>query len=98
MSIIVDVLGAGLLVAGAFFFTAGTAGLLRFGDVRSQLHALTKADNLGLGLIFAGVAVHLGSWSTSVALLVAWLLILGAASVSSHALARLEAGDAEDGR
>jgi len=38
-----------LLLAGAVFFLAGTLGLLRFPDVYTRLHALTKADNLGLG-------------------------------------------------
>ena len=33
------------------FFLAGTVGLLRFPDTMTRLHALTKVDNLGLGLI-----------------------------------------------
>ena len=37
-----------LLVAGAGFFVAGAVGLLRFPDVYTRLHALTKVDNLGL--------------------------------------------------
>ena len=37
--------------AGAVFFLAGTVGLLRFPDSLTRLHALTKADNLGLGLV-----------------------------------------------
>lgn len=80
-------LSALLIVAGALFFTAGTIGLIRFPDVRSQLHALTKADNLGVGLVFAGVALHAASWSTALLLGLAWLLLLGTASVSAHALA-----------
>ena len=40
-----------LVSAGAFFFMAGTIGLLRFPDTLTRLHALTKVDNLGLGLI-----------------------------------------------
>lgn len=79
-------LSALLIVCGVLFFTAGTAGLIRFPDVRSQLHALTKADNIGLGLIMAGAALYLGSWSTAVLLAIAWVLILGSASVSAHAL------------
>lgn len=75
-----------LIVAGTFFFTAGTIGLIRFPDVRNQLHALTKADNLGLGLILLGAALYFRDLSTSVILLLSWLLILGAASVSAHAL------------
>ena len=42
--------------AGAFFFIAGTVGLLRFPDTLTRLHALTKADNLGLGLVVLGLA------------------------------------------
>ena len=42
------------VVAGAFFFLAGTVGLLRFPDSLTRLHALTKADNLGLGLVVVG--------------------------------------------
>ena len=43
------------VAAGAFFFLAGTVGLLRFPDSLTRLHALTKADNLGLGLIVLGL-------------------------------------------
>lgn len=87
MTFVVDVLSALLLLAGCFFFTSGTIGLIRFPDVRSQLHALTKADNLGLGLILLGVALLSGSWSIAGVLLVTWLLALGAASVSAQVIA-----------
>lgn len=97
MSVVLDALSIVLLLAGAFFFTAGTAGLLRFPDLRSQLHSLTKADNLGLGLIFASVALQIGSWRMAVFLLVAWILILGAASVSAQTLAGLEADAVDTG-
>lgn len=91
-------LSAVLIVCGVLFFTAGTAGLIRFPDVRSQLHALTKADNLGLGLIMAGAALYLGSWSTAVLLAIAWVFILGSASVSAHALAAREATEHDAAR
>ncbi len=38
-----------LLAVSLFFFTAGTIGLVRLPDLHSRLHALTKADNVGLG-------------------------------------------------
>ena len=41
--------------AGFIFFLAGTVGLLRFPDTLTRLHALTKADNLGLGLVVLGL-------------------------------------------
>ena len=47
-----------LLVIGGFFYFAGTVGLLRFPDVYCRLHALAKADNLGLGCILLGLALQ----------------------------------------
>jgi multicomponent Na+:H+ antiporter subunit G len=73
---VADILAALLVLLGAFFFTAGTAGMLRFPDIYTRLHALTKADNLGLGLTVAGLAVYSGSWAVSVKLLLIWLLML----------------------
>ena len=51
------------VAGGAFFFLAGTVGLLRFPDTFTRLHALTKADNLGLGLVILGLLPHVGSVS-----------------------------------
>jgi multicomponent Na+:H+ antiporter subunit G len=45
---VLDLLSIVAVSAGAFFFLAGTVGLLRFPDSFTRLHALTKADNLGL--------------------------------------------------
>lgn len=91
-------LSAVLIVFGALFFTAGTAAFIRFPDIRSQLHALTKADNLGPGLVMVGAAVYLGSWSTAALLAIAWVLILGSASVSAHALTAREATEHDAAR
>jgi multicomponent Na+:H+ antiporter subunit G len=77
-----------LLLAGGFFFLAGTVGLLRFPDVYTRLHALTKADNLGLGLVAAGLVVQAPSWAAALKLLLIWLLVLLASTVSCHLIAR----------
>jgi multicomponent Na+:H+ antiporter subunit G len=72
-----------MLILGAVFFLAGTAGLLRFPDVYARLHALTKADNLGLGLIALGIAFQLSNPWDVVKLVLVWLLaVLAAASVA----------------
>jgi multicomponent Na+:H+ antiporter subunit G len=81
--------------AGCFFFAAGTIGLIRFPDLRSRLHALTKADNLGLGLVLAAMATRADSPATVVKLVVIWALALLASATSSHLLA---AGGTEDER
>ncbi|QOC23730.1 monovalent cation/H(+) antiporter subunit G [Wenzhouxiangella sp. AB-CW3] len=77
-----------LLIAGCFFYLAGTIGLLRFGDVHSRLHALTKADNLGLLLVCTALAVLSANWRVAALLVLIWLLGLLAATVSAHLIAR----------
>ncbi len=67
-------LSLALLAVGAFFFLAGTVGLLRFPDVYCRLHALAKADNLGLGFILLGLAVQADSLAAALKLLLIWPL------------------------
>ena len=76
------------LVAGAVFFVAGTVGMLRFPDVFTRLHALTKADNVGLGMIVLGLAVTSETWADVGKLLLIWLLVLLAGASVAHLIAR----------
>jgi multicomponent Na+:H+ antiporter subunit G len=77
-----------LLLVGTGFFLAGTLGLLRFPDVYTRLHALTKADNVGLGLVVAGLALQAESWAVAGKLLLIWLLVLLASASVAHLVAR----------
>ncbi len=77
-----------LTLLGALFFFAGTLGLLRFPDVYTRLHALTKADNVGLGLMIAGLALEAESFAAALKLLVIWLLALLASATTCHLIAR----------
>ncbi|MEA5445519.1 monovalent cation/H(+) antiporter subunit G [Gammaproteobacteria bacterium AB-CW1] len=83
-----DILSITILLMGAFFFLAGTAGLLRFPDTPGRLHALTKADNLGLGLICLGLAIHDGSLQGILLLVFIWLLAMFSATLSAFLIAR----------
>jgi multicomponent Na+:H+ antiporter subunit G len=82
-----DFLGYALLYSGVGFFLAGSVGLLRLPDLLSRLHALTKADNLGLGLIMAGIALLHADLLYAVKLFLVWLLVLAASATASHAIA-----------
>ena len=84
----IDVLSTILLALGTGFFVAGTVGLLRFPDVFTRLHALTKADNLGLGLICLGLALQAETLPAALKLLLVWLLALLASALSCHLIAR----------
>lgn len=77
-----------LLVVGAFFFFAGTVGLLRFPDVYSRLHALAKADNLGLGCVLLGLALQAESLAVALKLLLIWPLVLAASAGIGFAIVR----------
>lgn len=76
MSLLVSIFATIAVLAGAFFFIAGTLGLLRFGDTLSRVHALTKADNLGLGLIVLGLLPLADSITDALKLIVIWALVL----------------------
>lgn len=78
-----------LLVGGLVFFLAGSLGLLRFPDAPSRLHALTKADTLGLGLVVLGLACRAPDVWTALRLLSIWLLVLASSAVACQLLARL---------
>ncbi|XXF76960.1 monovalent cation/H(+) antiporter subunit G [Myxococcaceae bacterium GXIMD 01537] len=83
-----DVLSVILLLAGALFCFAGTVGVLRFPDVYTRLHALTKVDNLGLGLMVAGLALQSGSWATALKLVLIWAVVLISSAFSCQLIAR----------
>ena len=89
MSALLDLFTAVALVLGALFFLAGVVGLLRFPDTRARLHALTKADNVGLGLIVIGLLPQAGSVLAALKLLLVWLLVLLAASTVGQMMARV---------
>ena len=61
---------------GAFFFLAGTLGLLRFPDTLTRLYALAKADNLGLGLVVLGLLPQVAWPLGALKLIAVWLLAL----------------------
>lgn len=75
MSLALDLFTVAAVVLGAFFFLAGTVGLLRFPDSLSRLHALTKADNLGLGLIVLGLLPQATSLLGVLKLVAIWGLV-----------------------
>ena len=89
MTSILNIITLACCATGLFFFVAGTVGLLRFPDVHSRLHALTKADNLGLGFIMLGLLPQVDSPVRALKLALVWLLALLAAATTSQLIAKL---------
>ena len=92
MNVVLDMVTIIAVSAGAFFFLAGTIGLLRFPDTLTRLHALTKADNLGLGLVVLGLVPQAGSLRDGLKLVCVWLLVLVAGATVSQLIAALVSG------
>ena len=98
MSLLVDAFTLAAVAAGGFFFLAGSVGLLRFPDALTRLHALTKADNLGLGLIVLGLLPQAGSATLALKLVAIWLLVLLAGASVGRLIARAAHRDGKDAR
>ena len=88
MRFLLDTFTVLAVLAGAVFFLAGTVGLLRFPDSLTRLHALTKADNLGLGLVVLGLLPQVDGALAALKLVAVWLLAQLAGATVSQMVAR----------
>lgn len=76
------------LAAGLFFFLVGVVGLLRLPDVYSRMHATTKCDTLGAGLILFALVLYSGFSNASVKLLLMILFLWIINPTTAHVIAR----------
>lgn len=83
-SIIVGV----LMLGGTGFMLIAAIGLLRFPDLYTRMHAVTKAGTLGIGLVLVSAAVAFGELSVVAHALLALLFVLLTAPVSAHMIGR----------
>lgn len=93
MSAVLDIVTIVAVSAGAFLFMAGTVGLLRFPDALTRLHALTKVDNLGLGLIVLGLLPHANGWLGALKLIGVWILVQFSGAMVTQLVARFVRSD-----
>lgn len=80
--------GSLLMFAGVFFILAGTVGLLRFPDVLSRMHATTKCDTLGAGLVLFGLMLFPGTLYFKLKLLLVILFLWITNTTGAHYIAR----------
>lgn len=93
-----DLIGAFFIASGTVFFVAGTVGLLRFPDIFCRLHALTKADGLGLALIALGVGLLAGTPGEIFRIALVWSALAVASATCSHLVARYALRSGMEGR
>lgn len=88
MSILIDLLSLTFMVGGLFFFFVGTMGLIRLPDVLTRMHATTKCDTLGAGLIVLGVVLYLGFTLASLKALLILAFIWLTNPTAAHIIAK----------
>ncbi len=89
------------LLTGCLFFMVGTLGLFRLPDTLTRIHALTKADNLGLGFIVLGLLPSVAGPAAATKILLIWVVALAASATAAHLVGRTVRamdgeGDSED--
>lgn len=97
MSVVRDTFTCLCVLTGAFFFMAGTLGLLRFPDIFTRLHALTKVDSLGLGFIAVGLSVQTSGILSASKLIAVWLLVQLSGAIVTQLIARAAQQDGTHG-
>ncbi len=95
MNLARDIFTVFAVSAGALFFLAGTVGLLRFPDPLTRLHALTKVDNLGLGLVVLGLLPRAAGLADGLKLVSVWLLVQLSGAIVTQLIARMLRQDGE---
>ena len=81
-----DIISTLFMAGGAFFMLTGAAGLLRFPDFYTRLHATGKCDTLGEVLIIVGCMIYQGWSFITLKLIFLTLFIFIANPVGTHAI------------
>jgi len=85
--VLLNIISSILIFTGVFFFAVGVIGLLRLPDVYTRLHATTKCDTLGAGLVLLGLALQ-GNFVIGLKLVVIIILLWIANPTAGHVIAR----------
>lgn len=83
----IDIISIISLVGGLFFLFVGTVGLLRLPDVYNRLHATTKCDTLGAGLLLLSLALQ-SSLVVGIKLVLLAVFILITNPTAAHVIAK----------
>ncbi|MDD3958072.1 MAG: monovalent cation/H(+) antiporter subunit G [Candidatus Izemoplasmatales bacterium] len=89
-TIIRDICVVVFLLGGAFFYFVGVVGLIRMPDVFSRIHATSKCDTMGAGLIFIGMIIWQGFTMVSLNILIVLIFVWLTNPTAAHYIAKSE--------
>ncbi len=75
------------ILAGSAFLIVGAAGIIRFPDFWSRLHAAAVVDSAGTGLLLFGMMLQAGFTFVTVKLLLIGIFLLITGPTATHAVA-----------
>jgi len=85
-------IGGALVVAGTLLSLLGAAGVLRFPDVYTRIHAASLTDTGGATLVLLGLGFVSGLTPETVKLFFCWAFIMLTTPAAAHALANAAYG------
>ncbi|WP_341728657.1 monovalent cation/H(+) antiporter subunit G [Brooklawnia sp.] len=88
MTVWLQVIGVTLIAAGVLLTFITALGMLRLGSLFSRMHASTKPQVLGLGLMCAGLALVIQKPHLAATLVLVVMMQFFVAPISAHMLGR----------
>jgi len=85
-----DILILIFLLGGLFFYVVGVVGLISMPDVFCRMHATTKCDTMGAGLIFIAMILWQGATFVSLNILIVLIFIWLTNPTAAHYIAKSE--------
>ena len=83
----IEGMGWAIATLGGIVCVIGSIGLIRLPDALSRLHALTKVDNVGLGLCLLGAVLVAQNGAFALRALLVWFFLLIGSAAGSYVLA-----------
>ncbi len=83
-----NTIGLVVMCFGLFFLAITVVGLIRLPGFFERVHAVSKAETLGLALVFAGLMIHEGLNLISLKYLLIILFVALSNPVGAHVLTR----------
>ena len=88
MNLVIDVLSAACLLAGAVFIVISGVGMIRLPDFFTRLHAAGVGETLGSWLVLLGLLLQSGWSLVSVKLIMIFVFLIVTSPTATHALAK----------
>jgi len=76
-----------LMLSGLFFLSVGVVGLIRLPDTYTRLHATTKCDTMGAGLVLLALALQ-SDFTVAAKLIIITVFIWVTNPTAAHVIAK----------